>query len=378
MLINRISKYHFFFLNTFVLIVILIIIIGCGGGGGSENGNGNGNGNGEPVISTGSISGMVTSSDGSPLNAVHVRAVNLSNNIQLSAFSGIGSTVNAKLLNTGTNSKLIVQNGLYVIEGVPAGTYRVLIEKMDSRSTVFEPVRYDTFVILNNPTISFPDEYYNGANESSTDNPLESVVVIVNDGQTTQNINFITNDSGVPPPLDCKSPPLNTDFSDRGVFFIDSVNEVLIGITSDGGVVAIVVFDIPDSGVLLGLEGDVLSSTVCDITLGQFIVDGMPFPTIDATGECRLEGNFTVFVIEDLFVAGIPAPADLRGECLEIVLFRTSSKYLIDTLNKTMLDKLQKMADDDQITKEESGFILDFNKDIIRNFHEDILQNQEE
>ena len=162
---------------------------------------------------------MVTSSDGSPLNAVHVRAVNLSNNIQLSAFSGIGSAVNAKLLNTGTNSKLIVQNGLYVIEGVPAGTYRVLIEKMDSRSPVFDPVRYDTFVLINNPTISFPDEYYNGANESSTDNPLESVVVTVNADQTTQNINFITNDSGVPPPLDCKSPPLNTDFSDRGVFF---------------------------------------------------------------------------------------------------------------------------------------------------------------
>ncbi len=371
MLINRISKYHFFFLNTFVLIVILII--GCGGGG-----DGDGNGNGEPVISTGSISGMVTSSDGSPLNAVHVRAVNLSNNMQLSACSGIGSTVNAKLLNTGTNSKLIVQNGLYVIEGVPTGTYRVLIEKMDSRSPVFEPVRYSIFVILNNPTISFPDEYYNGANESSTDDPLESVVVTVNVGQTTQNINFITNDSGVPPPLVCQSPPLNTDFSDRGVFFIDSVNRVLIGITSDGGVVAILLADIPDSGVLLGLEGDVLSSTVCDITLGQFIVDGMFFPTTDATGECRLENNFTDFVIEDLFVAGIPAPSDLRGECLDIVLFRTSSEYLIDTLNKTMLDKLQKMAGDDQITKEESGFILDFNEDIIRNFHEDILQNQEE
>jgi len=112
--------------------------------------------------------------------------------------------------------------------------------------------------------------------------------------------------------------------------------------------------------------------------LCQFIVDGMLFPTIDATGECRLEGNFTVFVIEDLFVAGIPAPADLRGECLNVALFKSSSENLNNTLNKTMLDKLQKMAGDDRITKEESGFILDFNEDTIRNFHEDILQNQEE
>ena len=55
----------------------------------------------------------------------------------------------------------------------------MLIEKMDSRSPVFEPGRYDTFVLINNPTISFPDEYYNGANESSTDNPLPLILPVL-------------------------------------------------------------------------------------------------------------------------------------------------------------------------------------------------------
>jgi len=146
-----------------------------------------------PVAGMGAIRGMVTTPSGIPLNAVHVRAVNLSNNSQLSAFSGIGSTSNTKLSNIKNNNKFIIQNGIYLIEGVPPGNYRVLIEKMDSRSLVFDPIRYSDFVFLNNPGISFPDEYYNGENESSSDNPLDFDVVTVNAGQTTQNINIIAN-----------------------------------------------------------------------------------------------------------------------------------------------------------------------------------------
>jgi len=237
---------------------------------------------------------------------------------------------------------------------------------MDSRSQVFEPFRYSDFVETNNPIISFPDEYYNGTDESSTDNPSDFVVVTVNAGQTTQNINFITNDSGPPPPpLLCQSPPLNTDFSDIGVFFVDLINAVLIGITSNGEVVTILLSDIPDSGVTLGLLGIPISATVCEIMLGTFDLLETSF---GATGECRLEENSTVFVIEDLFLVGIPFGEDFRGECFAIASFAAQSESL-NSLNKAMLDKLQQMTDR-QITREEKGLILDF--------HADIIQNQEE
>ncbi len=39
-----------------------------------------------------------------------------------------------------------------------------------------------------------------------------------------------------PPPSGCQSPPLNTDFSDKTIIFIDSVNAVLIEMSSDGNV----------------------------------------------------------------------------------------------------------------------------------------------
>ena len=59
-----------------------------------------------------------------------------------------------------------------------------------------------------------------------------------------------------PTPPVCQSPPLNTDFSDIGVFFVDSVNQILIGVSSNGDVATIVLTDIPDSGVELLLEAD--------------------------------------------------------------------------------------------------------------------------
>jgi len=102
----------------------------------------------------------------------------------------------------------------------------------------------------------------------------------------------------------------------------------------------------------------VLSSTVRNITLGQFIEDGMFSPIIDATGACRLEGNSTVFVIEDLVVGGIPLGVDLRGECDQMVSLGPRSGNLNKALNKAMLDKLQKMAGK-QIRKQKKGLILD-------------------
>lgn len=164
-------------LGTFYVIAFACIS-GCGGGSGDENGDSTPG----PVTGTGSIQGRVVSSNGAPLNAVHVRAVNVSNsNIQLSAFSGIGPG-------------LTFQNGVFIIDGVPAGNYRVLIEKLDGRSQAFQNTRYSSFVVLNSPSISLPDEYFNGADESSFDDPFEFTVISVTEGQTIQGINFITND----------------------------------------------------------------------------------------------------------------------------------------------------------------------------------------
>ncbi|MFQ5788695.1 MAG: hypothetical protein ACE5H1_12030, partial [Thermodesulfobacteriota bacterium] len=83
--------------------------------------------------------------------------------------------------------------GVFRIDGAPPGNYRILIEKLDGRSLVFDDFRYSQFVQSNSPLISFPDEYYNGDTESSTDDPFDFVEITVLDGQITQDINFITN-----------------------------------------------------------------------------------------------------------------------------------------------------------------------------------------
>ncbi len=93
---------------------------------------------------------------------------------------------------------------------------------------------------------------------------------------------------------------------------------------------------------------------MCEIVAGTIDL-GQTF--LDATGECRLEGNSTVFVIEDLVVGGIPLGVDLRGECDQMVSLGARSESP-NALSKAMLDKLQKMAGK-QIRKQKKGLILD-------------------
>lgn len=165
---------------------LVIIVLGSCDGGGEESGE-DGSNSGpdmnliEPLF-RGAIQGTVTSAAGFRLNGVHVRAVRVDDtNIQISAFSGIGPN-------------LTFRDGEFRIDGVPAGNYRILIERLDGRSPVFEDRRYSDFVRENSPLISFPDEYFNGANESSNDDPQDSVEVRVVNGETSGGINFITND----------------------------------------------------------------------------------------------------------------------------------------------------------------------------------------
>jgi len=169
--------------NLFISFLFLLSVIfgACDGGGGEGEENPPPD-PGTTLPGTGAIQGNVISSNGFTLNAVHVRAVSIDNqNIQISAFSGIGPN-------------LTFQDGVYRIDGIPQGDYLVLIERLDGRSMVFNKERYSVFVRINSPLLSFPDEYFNGDGESSTDKPLDSVKVTVVNGQTTQGINFITND----------------------------------------------------------------------------------------------------------------------------------------------------------------------------------------
>ena len=200
-------------LNSFIGIFLLIllsfgIVGGCGGGdsnremnpdnsstSGDDGDTGEGDAtdttgpapddddddSGTPETGTGEIRGSVVSSTGIPLNGVHVRAVNIDDtDIQISSFSGL-------------DTNLALVDGAFSIQNVPPGTYRVLIEKMDDRNSVFDPDRYSDFVVAGT-TLNFPDEYYNGADESSTDVTTEFVTIVVTNGTTVNGINFITND----------------------------------------------------------------------------------------------------------------------------------------------------------------------------------------
>jgi hypothetical protein len=179
------KNFRYAFVPLLFFAIIFILSGSCDGG--SEESGGNGSNPGpdmnltEPLFN-GAIQGTVISSRGSPLNGVHVRAVKVDNtNIQISAFSGIGPN-------------LTLRDGEFRIDGVPPGNYRILIEKLDGRSLAFQDRRYSEFVEQNSPLISFPDEYFNGAEESSDDNTQDSVEITVINGQTTGGINIITND----------------------------------------------------------------------------------------------------------------------------------------------------------------------------------------
>lgn len=180
------KNFFFFIAFAFIFAFLNLIIVACGGSGGGDNQS---DSNSEldsppppPSTGTGSIQGTVRSSNGTLLNAVHVRVVKVDElNIQIGAFSGIGPD-------------LTFQDGVFRIDGAPPGNYRILIEKLDGRSAVFDDFRYSKYVVSNSPSTSFPDEYFNGERESSADDPFDFIEIAVVDGETTQDITFITND----------------------------------------------------------------------------------------------------------------------------------------------------------------------------------------
>ena len=131
--------------------------------------------------SFGAIRGSVITSTGSALNAVHVRAINVDDkNIQIGSFSGIDSGPN-------------LNDGVFLIRGVPPGKYRILIERVNGRGNV-SPSQFGSFVSSNAPSLIFPDEYYNGERESDNDDPNDFEEVTISPDQITNGIDFITND----------------------------------------------------------------------------------------------------------------------------------------------------------------------------------------
>ncbi len=160
--------------------------------------------------------------------------------------------------------------------------------------------------------------------------------------------------SDVPPP-ECQAPPFNTDFSDMGYFFVDAINAVLIGLTSDGENVALTLSDIPDSGAVIGLGASAQGENICDIftalVLGVFV---------DASGECvRLE-NGAMLEVNDLVAADIPLGVDLSGDCADVVPIDTSD------LNEARNMVLEKIEADGRVRSLDEGQtnILDMVEDL--------------
>ncbi len=156
---------------------------------------------------------------------------------------------------------------------------------------------------------------------------------------------------------------------------------MLIGITSDGETVAILLSDIPFSGAFIGVVGIPLSATVCDIIAGLVDVDGdLDFTDellLAATGECRLENMFSEFVLEDLVIFGVPLGVDLRGECDEVVPLNEANNNL-NVLSNIMMNKLDEMADSSDLSTKEKRSSELVDEYIIFDFYEDILQSQEQ
>ncbi len=135
------------------------------------------------------------------------------------------------------------------------------------------------------------------------------------------------------PPTQCQAPPLNTDFSDTGYFFVDANNAVLIGLTSDGENVALTLSDIPDSGAVIGLGASAQGENMCDI-FTALILDVFS----DASGECvRLE-NGEMLEVNDLVVADIPFGIDLSGDCEDVVPFVTAD---LNEARNMIIDKMK-------------------------------------
>ncbi|MCH8028343.1 MAG: hypothetical protein IH874_00205 [Candidatus Dadabacteria bacterium] len=128
--------------------------------------------------------------------------------------------------------------------------------------------------------------------------------------------------------VSCQSPPLNSDFSDRVVIFIDPFTLRTAGVTSFGDVVQIFFADDPNSQFDVSLGAEPLSGTLCEIAAGAFDTDMdgdfLDEVILDATGDCGLTGGRTSFFIENLELAGFPE-SSFDGDCSDIIFLASAA-----------------------------------------------------
>ncbi|HET7290391.1 MAG TPA: calcium-binding protein [Thermodesulfobacteriota bacterium] len=145
-------------------------------------------------------------------------------------------------------------------------------------------------------------------------------------------------------PAICQSPPLTTNFSNIGVYFVDSFNAILVGLSSNGFDVVMVLSDIPFNGALLAVGGFPTSSTHCIITEGAFDtdMDGNFSDEIvfGASGICDLPFNRTVLFLDNLVVAGEPLGFNITGECSEIIVINSATARGEQASTEAMTDGL--------------------------------------
>ncbi|MEW6146188.1 MAG: calcium-binding protein [Thermodesulfobacteriota bacterium] len=176
----------------------------------------------------------------------------------------------------------------------------------------------------------------------------------------------------------CQSPPLTTNFSNIGVFFVDPFNAILVGLTSNGFDVSLVLTDIPFNGAILGLGAFATSSTHCIVDFGVFdtdfdgsLLDELIF---NASGICDLVVNRTVIFVDNVVVAGEPLGFNITGECSDIVFLSTTAVKgeapSTDDMTSALIDAAAVVAEDltDELRSESddsgSGSIMDFQQDL--------------
>ena len=99
---------------------------------------------------------------------------------------------------------------------------------------------------------------------------------------------------------------------------MDPVNAVLLGLSSDGFNVVMVLTDIPFNGAAIGIFAFTTSSTHCIVDAGvaDLDEDGSFDDEIifEGSGSCDLLMNRTYLLLDNFVLARIPLGADVTGQ----------------------------------------------------------------
>ena len=121
-------------------------------------------------------------------------------------------------------------------------------------------------------------------------------------------------------------PPLNTDFGNFVYFFLDLINQVELGVASEGQGMAFSLFDIGTTDGVFFI-GEVTGPNSCNVT-GVTDLDII----LPASGTCERQDDGGFFVINDLNAVGVFV-TQIVGACDEIISVNTatlSERSLVD------------------------------------------------